>query len=136
MLKDKKSIKRIFDENYSVKVQINDIYYYQNKLYFVINFINESDIDYSFNYIKSYIDTNNDNKASTAQYLEKNPLFIYNAIRTIPGGTNRIIIFVYDQFSIDNNKKIVFEINESNGERNLSLKVPHYLVNNPKKFKK
>lgn len=136
ILKSKKSIKRVFDENYEVKAQINDIYYFQNKLYFVINFINESDLDYSFNYIKSYIDTNNDSRASTTQYLEKNPLFIYNTNRTIRGGTSRVLIFVYDQFSIDNNKKIVFEINESNGERNLSLKVPHYLVNNPKQYKK
>ena len=52
ILKSKKSIKRVFDENYEVKAQINDIYYFQNKLYFVVNFINESDLDYSFNYIK------------------------------------------------------------------------------------
>lgn len=136
ILKAKKTIKRVFDENYSIKAQINDIYYFQNKLYFVVNFINESDLDYSFNYIKSYIDTNNDSKVSTTQYLEKNPLFIYNTNRTIRGGTSRVLIFVYDQFSIDNNKKVVFEINESNGERNLSLKVPHYLVNNPKRYKK
>ncbi len=136
ILKAKKTIKRVFDENYNVKAQINDIYYFQNKLYFVVNFINESDLDYSFNYIKSYIDTNNDSKVSTTQYLEKNPLFIYNTNRTIRGGTSRVLIFVYDQFSIDNNKKVVFEINESNGERNLSLKVPHYLVNNPKRYKK
>lgn len=136
ILKAKKTIKRVFDENYNVKAQINDIYYFQNKLYFVVNFINESDLDYSFNYIKSYIETNNDSKVSTTQYLEKNPLFIYNTNRTIRGGTSRVLIFVYDQFSIDNNKKVVFEINESNGERNLSLKVPHYLVNNPKRYKK
>ena len=102
----------------------------------MVNFINSSDLDYSFNYIKSYIDTNNDNRTATSQYLEKNPLFIYNTYRTIQGNNERVLIFVYEQFSIDNNKKLVFEINESNGERNLLLKVPHYLINNPKKMKK
>jgi hypothetical protein len=136
MIKNPKSIKRIFDEKYNVKAQLNDVYYSNNKLYFVVNFMNSSDLDYSFNYIKSYIDTNNDNRTATSQYLEKNPLFIYNAYRTIQGNNEKVLIFVYEQFSIDNNKKLVFEINESNGERNLLLKVPHYLINNPKKMKK
>lgn len=135
VLNDKKSIKRILDENYKVKIQLNNIYYSNNKLYFLLNFINESDLDYNLNYIKSYVSTGNDSKATSSQYLEKYPALIYNSNRTIPGGTERQFVFVYEQFTIDNNKKFVFEVNENNGERNLFLKIPHFLINNPKKLK-
>lgn len=136
LLKSQKSIKRVLDEIYSVKIQLNNIYYLDNKLYFVINFVNESDSDYNLNYIKSYVETGNESKNSSSQYLEKNPVLIYNSNRTIPGNSERKYVFVYEQFSIDNNKKLTFEVNENNGERNLFLKIPHFLINNPRKIKK
>lgn len=134
ILKSNKSIKRINDEKYKIKIQLNNIYYDNNKLYFILNFVNESDLDYNLNYIKSYVDTGNENKSSSTQYLEKNPILIYNSNRTIPGNSTRKIVFVYEQFSIDNNKKLTFEVNENNGERNLFLKIPHFLINNPRKI--
>lgn len=135
IIKSQKSIKRILDETYKVRVQLNNIYYSNNKLFFVIDIKNESDLDYNLNYIKSYVDMGNENKSTSTQYLEKNPILIYNSNRTIPGNTERRFVFVYEQFSIDNNKKLTFEVNESNGERNLSLKIPHFLINNPRKIK-
>lgn len=136
LAKAPKTVKRITDDSYNVKVQINNLYYYDNKLYFVINIRNSSDIDYNLNYIKSYIDSRDANKNSSTQYLEKNPIGIYNANRSIKASSNRSYIFVYDQFTIDGNKNLVFEINENNGERNLALKIPSFIINNPINIKK
>lgn len=133
LVKNKRSIKRVF-KLYDIIIKFDEIYYLSNKLYFVLTFKNGSDLDYSFNYIKSYIATSNENKISSAQYLEKNPILIYNLQRTVKGNSERKFVFVYDQFSIDNNKKLIFEINENNGERNLALEIPHFFINNPKKI--
>ena len=135
LLKSGKSIKRILDEIYSVEIQLYNIFYLDNKLYFIINFVNESDSDYNLNYIKSYVETGNESESSSSQYLEKNPILIYNSNRTIPGKSQRKYVFVYEQFSIDKNKKLTFEVIENNGERNLFLKIPHFLINNPRKLK-
>ena len=135
LLKSGKSIKRILDEIYSVEIQLYNIFYLDNKLYFIINFVNESDSDYNLNYIKSYVETGNESESSSSQYLEKNPILIYNSNRTIPGKSQRKYVFVYEQFSIDKNKKLTFEVIENNGERNLFLKIPHFLINNPKNLK-
>jgi hypothetical protein len=134
--KARKTIKRIVDNNFNIKVQINNLYYIDNKLYFVININNSSDIDYNINYIKSYIDSRDSNKNSSSQYLEKNPIGIFNANRSIKAATDRNYIFVYEQFTIDGNKNLVFEINENNGERNLALKIPSYIINKPINIKK
>ena len=136
LVKTPKTIKRIFDESFKVKLQINNLYYFDNKLFFVINITNSSNIDYNINYIKSYIDTKKDSKNASAQYLEKNPSTIYNANRTIQGNTNKSFIFIYDQFTVDSNKHLTFEINENNGERNLALRVPAFIINNPVNIKK
>jgi hypothetical protein len=134
LIKNNHSVKRVFDKLYNITIKFNNVYYLNNKLYFVLTFKNESDLDYSFNYIKSYIETGNENRVSSAQYLEKNPILIYNLTRTIVGKSEKKFVFVYDQFSIDNNKKLTFEINENNGERNLVLEIPHFFINSPKKI--
>lgn len=136
MIKKVKGIKRISDEKYNIDVKLYNIFYFQSKIYILINIDNNSKLNYNLNYIKSYVNTNNDNVSSSSQYLEINPVSIFNSNKTIFGDTDRSYLFVYDQFSIDDNKKLIFEINEKNGERNLFLSIPHYLINNPKKFKK
>lgn len=135
ILRFKKNIKRIFNTNYNVKLQLNNLLYKDNKLYFVVKFINSSDLDFNINYIKSYVDTGNSSRSSSSQYLEMYPTQIFNSNRTIKGGSERVFIFVYDQFSIDNNKRLTFEVNENNGDRNLFMEVPHFIVNNPKKLR-
>jgi len=135
ILRFKKNIKRIFNTNYNVKLQLNNLLYKDNKLYFVVKFINSSDLDFNINYIKSYVDTGDSSKSSSSQYLEMYPIQIFNSNRTIKGGGERVFIFVYDQFSIDNNKRLTFEVNENNGDRNIFMEVPHFIVNNPKKLR-
>lgn len=135
MIKKSKGIKRISDENFNIKFQLYNIFYFKNKLYILLSIENNSKLNYNINYIKSYINTNNENKSSSSQYLEINPVSIFNSNKTIYGESNRKYLFIYDQFSIDNNKKVTFELNEKNGERNIFLSIPHYLINNPKKIK-
>ncbi|OXA65943.1 hypothetical protein B0A67_23975 [Flavobacterium aquidurense] len=134
LVKNNNSVKRVFDKLYNITIRFDNVYYLKNKLYFVLTFKNESALDYSINYIKSYVETGNENKASSAQYLEKNPILIYNLTRTIKGNSEKRFVFVFDQFSIDNNKKLTFEVNENGGERNLVLEIPHYFINSPKKI--
>lgn len=128
-----KYVKRINSDNYNIKLDLENISYYDNKIYVSINIINSSNIDYNINYIKSYIKQSKEKKSSN-QYLEKNPIGIYNSNRVIKGGEERKMIFIYDQFTIDKNKHLVFELNEANGERNQSLHIPNYIVNNPLKI--
>lgn len=128
-----KKVKKIALNNYNIKLELDNVYYNNNKIFITATISNNSNIDYYINFIKTYITTIKDN--SSTQYLEKNPIDLYNNKRVIKNKNHRTIIFIYDQFTIDNNKEFVFELNEHNGERNLILNVPHYIINNPIKFK-
>ena len=133
ILKLGKKIKRINSINYNVKLDLENVTYFDNKIFISINIINKSNIDFNINYIKSYIKQSKET-ASSNQYLEKNPLEIFNASRVIKTGAEHKIIFIYDQFTIDKNKSLVFELNEANGERNQTLFIPNYIINNPIKL--
>ncbi|WP_395076783.1 DUF4138 domain-containing protein [Flavobacterium sp.] len=130
LLKIGKYVKRVNSQEYDIRLDLENVSYANSKIYVCVNIANKSNIDYKINYIKTYIKQSKDNTSSN-QYLEKNPKEIYNTQHIIKGRTNRQMIFIYDQFTIDNNKNLVFELNEANGERNLFLYIPHFLINNP-----
>ncbi|MFK7102230.1 DUF4138 domain-containing protein [Flavobacterium oreochromis] len=136
ILEEKKIIKRITTDAYSMNIQLENLFYSENKLYLVVTIHNGSNIDYNINYIKTYLSQGKDSKVATSQYLEKNPINIYNTKRTIKGLSSQKMIFIYDQFTIDDNKNLIFELNESNGERNLFLKIPSFIINKPFNIKK
>lgn len=129
-----KYIKRINTSDYGIKLDLENVCYSDSKIYISINIINKSNIDFNINYIKSYVKQSKES-ASSNQYLEKNPIEIFNSSRVIKSKMERKIIFIYDQFTIDDNKSLVFELNEANGERNQMLFVPNYIINNPLKLK-
>ena len=128
-----KNVKRINSTNYNIKLDLENVAYSEGKVYVSINIINNSNIDYNINYIKSYVKQSKE-KASSNQYLEKNPIQIFNSNREIPAASNRKFIFVYNQFTIDKNKSFVFELNEANGERNQTLYINNFIINNPLKI--
>lgn len=136
LLDKSKGIKRVSDTSYNITTQLYNLFYFDKKLYFILNIENTSNIDYNLNYIKSFIDIKEQSRSSSTQYLEKNPVSIFNSNRTIKANSNRKFVFVYEQFTVDKNKGLTFEINESNGERNLSLTIPAFIINNPISFKK
>lgn len=130
LLKIGKYVKRVNSQEYDIRLELENVSYANSKIYVCVNIINKSNIDYKINYIKTYIKQSKDNKSSN-QYLEKNPIEIFNTQHIIKGKNNRQMIFIYDQFTIDNNKNLVFELNEANGERNLFLYIPNFLINKP-----
>jgi len=134
-LKKKKGVKRILDSKYSITIQFKNVFYHKDKLYFIVSIKNRSNSNYHLNYIKSYISSGKNNVLATSQYLEVYPIQIYNSNGTIEFSAERDFVFVYDLFTIDKNKTLVFEVNERNGERNLLLSVPDYIINNPKVLK-
>jgi Domain of unknown function (DUF4138) len=135
ILKKGKQVNRITTSNFKIKIDLESVYYKNNELYISISILNNSNIDFVINYIKTYLKQEKENKTSSSQYLEINPLKIYNSKGTIVRNKENKFIFIYSQFTIDDNKNLVFELNESNGERNLKLEIPNQIINNPKTLK-
>lgn len=112
-----------------VYLAINNVYVHQDKLYFVVSVGNSSQINYDINFIKFYTVDKKKLKKASRQEVEKMPLFSFNSIETVKAGTgDHPIIFVFEKFTIDSDKKLVIEMGEKKGGRNIAVDIAQDLI--------
>lgn len=115
----------------NVYLQLKNIVYNKNELYFTLIIHNKSSLDYDVNYLNFYLNSRNKSRNTTTQTLPYKPVFEYNVPKRIEAGEKIEVVFVYDKFSINQNKALQVELNEANGERNVLLEILNNYINNP-----
>jgi hypothetical protein len=132
MANSKKKIIRSI-RKHQIKLSLKSINYKDNVLYFSMEIENKSVIDYDVNFLRFFIfNSNNGLKKKSSQAISKKPIFTYLLPNKIKGKTKSEFIIVFSKFTIGNHKKMMIELNELYGERNLRFKVAGELINNPK----
>lgn len=112
-----------------VYLAMNNIYVHNDKLYFCISVGNTSNINYDINFLKFYTVDKKKLKKASNQEIEKIPIFTFNNLQTINAQTNDYpIIFVFDKFTIDYDKKLVIELGEKKGGRNIAINITQDLI--------
>jgi conjugative transposon TraN protein len=112
-----------------VYLAMNNIYVHNDKLYFCVTVGNASNINYDIKYIKYYTVDKNKLKKASNQEIEKIPIFSFNYLPTIDARTNdHPIIFVFDKFTIDNDKKLYIDLGEKKGGRNIKINITQDLI--------
>ncbi|MHB1107828.1 MAG: DUF4138 domain-containing protein [Lutibacter sp.] len=114
-----------------IRLSVKNSVYKNNVLYFSMEIENKSVIDYDVNFLRFFISNRNDFKKKSSQTIFKEPIFAYLLPNKIKGKTKSEFMIVFSKFTIDNHKKMIIELNELSGERNLKLKVVGKLINNP-----
>ena len=131
MMGSKKRHKRSKRRN-QIKLSVKNITYKNNALYFSMEIKNKSVIDYDVNFLHFFISNSNGLKKKSAQTVSKEPIFAYLLPNKIKGKTKSEFMIVFSKFTIDNRKKMIIELNELYGERNIRLKIAGRLINNLK----
>jgi len=68
-------------------------------------------------------------KRACIQEEIKQPLFVFNKTDQIPAKTKEVcMVFVYDKFTIPEDRKLLFEMYEKKGGRNISFDVKKDLI--------
>jgi len=103
--------------------QLQGLYIDQDRLYFVIETTNTSNIPYDIDYFKFTVRIRSSFRKSASQEEELRPVYVYNdPIRRIPpAGGSLTKVFVFNKFTITTDKKLLIELGERNGDRNLLL---------------
>jgi hypothetical protein len=130
MISKKKTIRS--KRKNQIKLSVKNSIYKNNALYFSMEIKNNSAIDYDVNFLRFFISNNVGFKKKSTQTLAKEPIFTYLLPNKIKGGAKSQFIVVFSKFTIDNHKKMMIELNELNGERNIRLQIAARLINNPK----
>lgn len=130
---DKAKISRYFSRLDNVFLWLKGVYYNEDELYFQFRIENKEGLDMDVNFIKYSLATTY-KKSSSNQKLELEPIFIYKQPKTVAGKSENHFVVVFKKFALDEKKEVVVELDEESGNRNLSLKIGHDIINNPIHF--
>jgi hypothetical protein len=117
--------------NNRVILSIENIVFDKEELYFVIQIRNNSTLDYDLNFLNLSIETRQKGKKKSLQRLYQEPIFKHHLPSKIVVGETARFIYVMSKFSLSNDRRVILELNEKAGERNIELKVSHKYINNP-----
>ncbi|WP_299800744.1 DUF4138 domain-containing protein [uncultured Maribacter sp.] len=131
LLERKQRIGTIQKRNESIVLSVENIVFDKEELYFVIQIENKSSLDYDLNFLNLSLETTQKGKRKSLQKLLQEPIFKHNVPSRIAEGEVVKLVYVMPKFSIINDRRLVVELNEKNGERDLKLKVSHKYINNP-----
>ncbi|MCL7764498.1 conjugative transposon protein TraN [Polaribacter sp. Z014] len=124
-------IGRIKKRNEGIILSVDNIVFDKEELYYVIQIKNTSRLDYDINFLKLSVETRQKGKKKSLQRLYKNPIYTQNTPFKIAANTKIKFVYVVPKFSISNNRRVILELKEQNGERNIDLKISHKYINNP-----
>ena len=130
---DKAKISRYFSRLDNVFLWLKGVYFNEDELYFQYRIENKEGLDLDINFVKHQIATNYKNSSSN-QKLGIEPVFVYKQPKTIAGKSENHFVLVFKKFALDEKKEVVVELDEESGNRNLSLKIGHEIINNPIHF--
>jgi len=131
LLNRKQRIGNIKRQNEGIVLSIENIVFDKEELYFVIQIKNTSTLDYDLNFLQLSVQTRQKGKKKSLQNIYQEPLYIHNRPTRVAENETVRMVHVLPKFSLSNDRRAVLELNERDGERNLSLKVSHRYINNP-----
>ena len=130
---NKGKIVRFYARSGDVFLWLKGVYYDNNELYLQFRAENKERIDYDLNFLKFSIATNYRNSSSN-QKLDHPPLYQYKVPNRIEGHSDNHFVVVFEKFTLDRKKVLLVEMDEERGNRNISLKIDHDLINKPLSF--
>lgn len=115
-------VKHVGINKYDIQASLRGLYYKDNVLYYKIGVKNKSNIKYDLDYIRFFIVDKTIAKETSHQELEVQPLYVYNQpLVDISGQKSIEKIFVFQKFTIPDDKVVQVIMGEKNGGRTVSF---------------
>jgi len=127
----KQNIGRLKKRNEGIVLSVENIVFDKDELYFIIEIKNKSSLDYDLNFLNLSVETRKKGKKKSLQKLYQAPVFKYNMPSRIKEGETERLVYVVPKFTLKDDRRVVLELNEKNGERKIELNISHRFINNP-----
>ena len=131
LLRSKQKISGLLKRKEGISLKVKNIVFQGEELYFVMEIENKSSIDYEVNYLNISVETRQKGKRKSIQKLTQEPILKFQELTKIPRGKTSRFVYVLPKFSIANDKVVIIDLKEQNGERDLKLKLKQKIINNP-----
>jgi hypothetical protein len=131
LLEKREYVGRFTRRNDGVILRLENIVFDKEELYFILQIRNNSTLDYDLNFLNFSVETRQKGKKKSLQRLLKEAIFKYNLPSKIAVNETLRFIYVMPKFSLSNDRRVILELNEKAGERNIEMKIAHKFINNP-----
>ena len=131
LLKSKQRLGEFKKSQDGVHLKVENIVFHNSRMYFVINIDNASPIDYEPALLTISVETRKKTKKKSIQKLPMEPIYKYLVPEKISQGKSSRFVYVLPKFSISEDKVVVIDLKEENGERDIKLKLKKRYINNP-----
>lgn len=123
LLDNAPTVKRLHAKKGAVDLSVTGIYVKDDVLYFQLQAINKTAIDYTVEYLRFYIRDRYKLKRTAVQEIELSPLVTAGNVKAVKANGGTTFVVALDKFVIPDQKLFTIEMGEKNGGRNLSLTV-------------
>ena len=124
VLEQHRRVKHVGINKYDIQASLRGLYYKDNVLYYKIGVKNKSNIHYDLDFIRFFITDKTVAKETSHQELEVVPLYVYNQpLVVIPGHRTIEKVFVFQKFTIPDDKVVQVIMGEKNGGRTVTFTV-------------
>ncbi|MCC4214401.1 DUF4138 domain-containing protein [Leeuwenhoekiella parthenopeia] len=131
LLKRNQKISGLKTRNQGIILSVENIVFHKDALYFVLELENRSGLDYDFNYLNLSTQTRLKGKRKSVQKLLKEPLYTHGVPDKIKAGELRRFVYVVPKFSLSRDRRLIVDLSEAHGERELQLKINPRFINYP-----
>lgn len=131
LLDKKQYLGRYIRRKDGVILRLENIVFDKEELYFVIQIKNNSTLDFDLNFLSLSTESRQKGKKKSVQRLYLKPNFVHNLPTKIIENETERFIYVMPKFSLSNDHRVILELNEKDGERNIEMKISHKYINNP-----
>ncbi len=141
-------IDRVVHRSGKMKLQLRGIYTQGSALYFLLRMQNRSSLDYDVEAIHFFITDPSNRKTPLArsplvqtplvqgpsvqgplvQYTELKPVYVYDSSSVVPGYGKATNVIVLPRFTLPYGKRLVIEVLEKNGGRQLQLQTTNIIL--------
>lgn len=111
------------DKISGVEFEITNIFIHNDILLFRISMRNRTQINYTIDFMRLYIQDAKKSKKTAVQQLEQNVLFTFDYPEEVPAHESRTFTVAMNKFTIPDKKRLIIEIQEKNGGRHFLYKL-------------
>lgn len=126
----KRSIRFVSESKYKVGLSLRGIYIKDNVIFYHFRISNQSNISYDVDFLRFYIEDRQKVKRTASQEVNIKPIYVFGDADKIKGQTSEDVVYALEKFTIPDAKRLVIEMFEKNGGRNLNLSIKNKTIVN------
>lgn len=130
LIQSKRSIRFHSEKKYKVGLTLIGIYINGSTIFYHLRISNSSNIKYDVDFLKLYIKDKEKVKRTASQEVSIETIYSFGNAASIEGKSSQDVVYALEKFTIPDAKRLVIEMYEKNGGRNLNLSIKNKTIVN------